>query len=247
MIKSLHFNPPVIGHRGACAYAPENTMASFIKAAQLGVKWVEFDVMQSADGVPIVIHDESLDRTTNGSGNVSQCLYSILQSLDAGKWFDYSFSCERIPTLMAVIDFLQENKISANVEIKALPGHEKKLVNRVLTDLQPYLSHANQQFLFSSFSMDALHLLRENSSDCQIGMLLHNWEKDWQDSCMALNCISIHVNEEIMTEPAARKIKGMGKSLLCYTVNDQASAKKLFSWGVDAVFSDAPDKIISYL
>src|SRR6185312_3714651 len=99
-------------------------MSSFIKAAQLGVKWVEFDVMQTADGVPVVFHDELLDRTTNGRGELSLYTYPVLQSLDAGKWFDYVFSCERIPTLMTVIDFLQEEKISANIEIKALPGHE---------------------------------------------------------------------------------------------------------------------------
>lgn len=243
----MQFNPPVIGHRGACAYAPENTMSSFIKAAQLGVKWVEFDVMQSADGVPVIIHDELLDRTTNGRGEVSLYTYPVLQSLDAGKWFDYAFSCERIPTLMTVIDFLQEAKISANIEVKALPGHEEKLLKRVLSELKPYLSRANEQFLFSSFSMDALHLLRKHSADCQIGMLLHAWEKDWQSICDALNCVSVHVNEEIMTERAAHKIKAMNKKLLCYTVNDVVRAKELFSWGVDAVFSDVPDRIISHL
>lgn len=247
MKPSLHFNPPVIGHRGACAYAPENTMASFTKAAQLGVKWVEFDVMQSADGVPIIFHDELLNRTTNGQGEVSHYAYSYLQSLDAGKWFHPDFSCERIPALMTVVEFLQEARMSANIEIKALPGHEEKLVKRVMEEMKSCLSKNNENYLFSSFSMQALRVLRKYSSDCQIGLLLHEWEPDWQSVCHSLNCVSVHVNEGIMSEEAAHKIKAMDKLLLCYTVNDVARAEELFAWGVDAVFSDAPDKIVSGL
>jgi len=239
----LHFNPPVIGHRGACAYAPENTMASFVKAAQLKVKWVEFDVMPTSDGVPIIIHDDLLNRTTNGQGEVSRYSYSALQSLDAGKWFDYAFSGERIPSLMTVVQFLQEAKISANIEIKALPEHEESLILRVMQEMQPYLSKANEDFLFSSFSMNALHLLRQIAPTCQMGLLLHAWEPDWQDICHSLNCISVHVNDEIITEKTAQEIKSMGKSLLVYTVNDVKRAKELYAWGVDAVFSDAPDKV----
>ncbi len=243
---TIKFNPPVIGHRGACAYAPENTIASFTKAAQLGVKWVEFDVMDAADGQLIVFHDESLDRTTNGHGEVSQYPYAYLGSLDAGAWFDLRFSGERIPKLRTVIDFLQEAHLSANVEIKALPGHEERVVKQVLEQLAPYLLSANNQFLFSSFSVNALRLLRKYSPECLLGLLLHEWEPDWESICRSLHCISVNVNEEIMTEAAAHRIKAMGRLLLCYTVNDPARAKQLFSWGVDAVFSDVPDKIVAF-
>lgn len=241
----LNFIPPVIGHRGACAYAPENTIASFTKAAQLGVKWVEFDVMDSADGELIVFHDELLDRTTDGSGDVSQYPYAYLCSLDAGAWFDPRFSGERIPALRTVIDFLKNAHLSANVEIKALPGREENVVKKTLQQLTPDLLAANNSFLFSSFSMTALQLLRKYSPHCLLGLLLHEWEPDWKSIATSLNCVSINVNEEIMTEAAAHKIKAMNKLLLCYTVNDPVRAQELFSWGVDAVFSDVPDKIIA--
>lgn len=243
MNNSLHFDPPVIGHRGACAYAPENTMASFLKAAQLKLKWIEFDVMDSSDGVPVIFHDDYLDRTTNGKGLVNQYSFAYLQTLDAGKYFDPAFSCERIPSLLTVIEFLQDAKMSANIEIKTLPGHEEKLIQRVMKEMQPYMKAGNQQYLFSSFFPDALYALRKYSPDCQIGVLLHAWLNGWKDVCHELNCVSVHVNEAIMTETHAREIKEMGKSLLCYTVNDPGRAKELFSWGVDAVFSDAPDLI----
>ncbi|RDI48827.1 glycerophosphoryl diester phosphodiesterase [Aquicella lusitana] len=244
MTTSLEFYPPVIAHRGASAYAPENTLAAFIKAAQLGIKWVEFDVMQAASGEPIIFHDDLLDRTTDGKGEVSHYSYTYLQTLDAGRWFDSRFSGERIPTLLQTIKFLQEAKLSANVEIKAQSGHEEKLVIRVLDELAPYLHAAQPAILFSSFSLDALHFLRQHSPHCLMGLLLHEWEPDWQYVCTSLQCISVHVNHEIMTREAAQKIKSMDKILLCYTVNDPARAAELYSWGVDAVFSDIPDRIV---
>ena len=100
MVKaSLLFDPPVIEHRGVSSYAPENTMSAFTRAVQLGIQWVEFDVMLAACGTPIIIHDESLDRTTNGHGNVGDYSYSYLRTLDAGSWFSPSYSGERIPSL----------------------------------------------------------------------------------------------------------------------------------------------------
>ena len=236
---SLHFHPPVIGHRGACAYAPENTMASFIKAAQLNLEWVEFDVMSSSDGIPIIFHDDTLNRITNGKGAVSHFSYAYLQTLDAGN----GLIILSMNAFTTVIEFLQNAKMSANIEIKVLPEYEEKLIQRVMTEMKPYLSKANDNFLFSSFSISALHLLRKASSDCQIGLLLHEWHKDWKSICHSLNCVSIHVNEKIMTEKAAHEIKAMGKTLLCYTVNDPRRAKELYAWGVDAVFSDKPDTV----
>ncbi|VVC76085.1 Glycerophosphoryl diester phosphodiesterase [Aquicella siphonis] len=247
MTALLHFDPPVIGHRGASAYAPENTIASFTKAMLMGVKWVEFDVTLSSDGEPIIFHDERLDRTTNGHGEVSDFPYSYLRSLDAGAWFHSRFSGERIPTLRAVIEFLQNGNMSANIELKPVPGREEQLIRRVMKDMEPYLSSANHKYLFSSFSMETLHLLRQYAPGCQLGMLLHEWESGWQGICNKLQCVSVHVNHEIVVEADIREIRNMGKAALCYTVNDSGRAKRLFAYGVNAVFSDVPDKILKTL
>lgn len=243
-MNKLSIKPNVIGHRGACAYAPENTMASFTKAIQLGIKWVEFDVMQAACGEAIIFHDDELDRTTNGCGNVHDYPYSYLRTLDAGAWFDAKYSEEKIPTLRQLIDFLNQYNVYANVEIKAHPGQEEKLVKRVLAELRADLKSANHRFLFSSFSEEALQLLRYYGPDVQIGVLLHEWEPDWQKRCLELNCVAVDVNHEIMTPEAAKEIRGMGKSILCYTVNDLTRAMELHKMGVDAVFSDKPDRVI---
>lgn len=241
---SLNFQPPVIAHRGASAYAPENTLAAFTKAAQLGIKWIEFDVMQSSSGEPVIFHDDTLERTTTGKGELHHYPYAFLRSLDAGSWFDARFSGEKIPTLKHVIEFLNNTKLSANVEIKARPGHEEALIVAVLEELSEYLSAAKSTILFSSFSMDALHFLRRHAPNCLLGLLLHEWEPGWKDICSSLDCASVHINQEIMTRENAQVVKAMNKPLLCYTVNDPVRARELYSWGVDAVFSDAPDKIL---
>lgn len=241
---SLEFIPPVIAHRGASAYAPENTLAAFVKAVQLGVRWVEFDVMSAACGEAIIFHDDLLDRTTDGKGEVNTYTYQYLRQLDAGRWFHHQFSGERILTFEQLIIFLAEMNINANVEIKALPRHETALIIRILEILN-HLTISLPTILFSSFSISALEILRERAPEARLGLLLHEWEPNWKKICHDLNCVSVHVNEEIMTKEAAQQIKGMNKKLLCYTVNDPKRALKLFKYGVDAVFSDAPDRIIN--
>ncbi len=247
MTKSLSFLPPVIAHRGASAYAPENTMAAFVKAAQMGAKWVEFDVMLSADGTPIIFHDELLDRTSNGWGDPGQFDYAYLRTLDAGSWFDYPFAGERIPDLLTVVNFLRSMKMSANIEIKPLPGQETQLVKTVLQQMQPFLQDQQSTFLFSSFSIDALRLLRKNSSSCLMGLLMHEWLSDWQVICDDLNCVSVHLNSEIVSPHGVKKIKDTGRAVLSYTVNSPQQALEFYSWGVAAVFTDVPDRILAVL
>lgn len=240
----LLFNPKVIAHRGASAYAPENTLIAFTKAAQLEIKWIEFDVMQASCGTPIIFHDETLNRTTNGKGDVCRYSYTYLQTLDAGSWFNPRFSGERIPTLNAVMAFLANENMNANIEIKALPGQEEQCVVRVLKDIKNYLHHPRVTLLFSSFSINALVALRKYAPDCLLGLLLHEWQSNWLEVANDLQCVSLNVNHEIMTENAAQRIKNLGKTLLCYTVNDRDRAQTLYSFGVDAVFSDAPDQLL---
>lgn len=237
------FLPPVLGHRGASAYAPENTLIAFRKAFELGMSWIEFDVMLSADHVPIIFHDDFLNRTTNGFGEVGRYSLAELQTLDAGAWFDPAFSGERIPSLKETLHFLEKTGMAANIEIKPLPGQDIETVDRALEVVLPLFQQPSPGILFSSFSVASLKHLRKCSPNANIGLLLHEWDKGWEDTCESLQCVSVHVNQEILTLEAVKKIKQMGKLLLSYTVNEPDRAKELFSWGVDAVFSDAPDVI----
>lgn len=246
----FNFTPPVIAHRGASAYAPENTMAAFVKAAQLGIKWVEFDVVLAKCGTPIIFHDETLDRTSNAIGAIDSLSYAQLQSLDAGRWFDPSFSGERIPTLQQVLIFLRDAGMSANVEIKPMPGKEELTVINTLDVMRRCVGRGLQAgssfelpILFSSFSIPTLRYLRRHAPDSHIGLLLEQWEPGWQAVCEELRCVSVHTDELIINTETAKTVKNMDRQLLCYTVNKPARAKELISLGVDAVFSDYPDVI----
>lgn len=238
MTPSLSFEPPVLAHRGASANAPENTMSAFVRAVQLGIQWVEFDVMLAACGTPIIFHDETLDRTTSASGNVGDYPYAYLQTLDAGAWFKSTFAGERIPTLEQVAEFLVGTGLHANVEIKPLPGQDEATVDATLKVMSAYFTEDSTQILYSSFSIPTLKYLRAHAPHCLMGLLMHEWLPDWQQVAASLHCVAINVNEEILTAERVREIKDTGRLLLSYTVNDTARADQLYGWGVDAVFSD---------
>lgn len=241
----ISIQPPVIAHRGASAYAPENTLASFLKAKTLGARWVEFDVMLTADHEVIIIHDEELNRTTNGTGRVSDCSYADIKKLDAGSWFDPKFSAEKILSLKEMIDFLRQHQMSANVEIKALPGHEEITAIKVLEVIQQHWTKDMLPPLISSFSLPVLHIVRYHSATCYVGLLMHHWLSEWQQLCDTLQCVSVDVNEKIIDPDKVKQIKATQRLVLAYTVNDPQRAQELFSWGVDAVFTDCPDRILS--
>lgn len=240
----LSIRPTVIAHRGASAYAPENTLAAFLKAKELGASWVEFDVMLTADHEVVVIHDEKLDRTTNGTGCVRNYSYQDLKKLDAGSWFNPIFSGEKIPSLREVIEFLHKHQLSANIEIKAFSGQEELIVEKVLNVIKKYWKAEMPPPLVSSFSLPVLRFVRQYSSTCLLGFLMHKWTPDWETLCDELNCIAVDINEKIVTQEKIKQIKTTGRLVLAYTVNDPKRAQELFGWGVDAVFTDALDKIL---
>lgn len=237
-MSSIKFNPPLIAHRGASAFAPENTLAAFSVAYEFGAKWVEFDVMLAACGEAIVIHDDTLDRTTNGRGNACEYPYSELKKLDAGAWFGLEFINEHIPTLKETIEFLKQHQMAANVEIKSVAGQEEAVVVKVLDEIRQHWTSDMTPPLISSFSMPILQHVRKLSPTAAIGVLIHEWFDGWEDICQELNCVSVNVNEAILTPDKIQKIKAMNKLILSYTVNNVDRAHQLFLQGVDAVFTD---------
>lgn len=227
----LAFNPPVIGHRGACGYAPENTLVSFAKAKQLGIQWVEFDVMLTKDHEVIVFHDDTLDRVTPAKGNVIDHDYAFIKSLDAGSWFGSQFAGIKIPTLREVILFLNDQSLNANIEIKTQIGKEKILVQKVLSLIKEYWKKDKFPPLITSFSRLTLERVREFSSNSLIGFLMDGWEEDWQKFCDRLNCVTVDVNHDILDVDKVNKIKSTQRVLLSYTVNDANRARELFTMG----------------
>lgn len=231
----------IIGHRGACGYAPENTIASFDKALSLGCKLVEFDVMCSEDGEPFLIHDDNLKRTTNGEGEVGQVQSSYLQSLDAGSWYSRQFKGISIPHFKEALDWLSFSNMQANIEIKPYPGAVEQTTVSVLSHLHRYWPEGKDLPLVSSFAWEALLMCQSIAPEMPLGFLLHEWDEGWLEKAKQLGCYSIHFNRKILTADRVKEVKDQGYKVCAYTVNRKRLANKLFRWGVDAIFSDYPD------
>ncbi len=214
-----------------------------MQAKKLGLRWLEFDVMLSKDEEVVVIHDETLERTTNGTGFVADSSYAYLKTLDAGSWFAPMFAGQRIPLLAEVIQFMHVNQMTANIEIKAVVGSEAIAAKKVLAVIQAEWQAGMAPPLISSFSLTILREIRKLDQTCHIGLLMHEWLADWEQICDELHCVSVQVNQAILTAARVAEIKASQRLVLSYTVNDSVCAQKLFSWGVAAVYSDCPDRI----
>lgn len=237
--------PRLIGHRGAMAVAPENTIASFRRAAADGADWIEFDVRLSGDGVPIIFHDDTLERTSDGVGPVSSHALAALKALDAGRWFAPAFSGEPIPTFLETIILCRDLGLGMNIEIKPSPGEERETASAALAMLDTVLDHHDQatarSVVFSSFKLEALETLRDEGSRWPRGLLISQWPADWRELVTRLGCVSLHPKADLLeSRHMTRTIKDEGLLIFPYTVNDPGRSSELFDWGVDAVITDDP-------
>lgn len=236
-------NPPekIISHRGASAYAPENTLAAFNKALELGSHYIEFDVMLSKDEEPFVFHDLFLDRTTNGHGEFAATEANDLNNLDAGQWFSSDFYSEKIPHFQKVLEWLNHHPVQANIELKPSPGTTEQTAIIVAEHLKKHWSPEKPLPLISSFDYIALKLFKKLVPECPLGLLIHTWEPNWKILAEEIKATSININKWILTKTRVKAIKDAGYLVLAYTVNRKKQAEKLLHWGVDAIFSDYPD------
>lgn len=240
--------PKVIGHRGACAYAPENTIESIKTAADIGVAWVELDVKLTRDNVPIIFHDEELDRTTNGSGLVANTDYADIQMLEAGSWFGDSFAGIKIPTLEEAVDVLLEHNLGLNLEIKPCPGREKETAEIAL-DALSRIWDDHDKLLISSFQHVSLEAARDVAQDWSRGLLIggHEMPENWREFADYLDVKTVNLGSRLVTERLCEEIMDAEYGLLIYTVNDPQEARRYIQWGADSLFSDTPDVILENL
>jgi len=239
--------PRVIGHRGAAALAPENTLAGLRRAAATGVTWVEFDVMLTGDAVPVLFHDDNLKRITGRNAPMSGTPYEIVRGLDAGAWFGPEFAGERIPTLEAALALVRDLGLCANIEIKPTPGRDRETAAAVVeTILRCWPARAPSP-LISSFKRDCLAVVRDRAPDLPRGLLALRLPRDWLSAVRALACSTVHVAGRRLTAKRAARIKTAGYGLAAFTVNDVARARTLLGWGVDSIITDSPDVMVAAL
>jgi glycerophosphoryl diester phosphodiesterase len=206
----------------------------------MGFYAVEFDVMLSADGTPWLIHDETLERTTNGAGRVGDTPDVVLETLEAGSYRHPSFVGERLPTLEAAATLCRELGLMANVEIKPSAGVET-LSGEVVAQSVLELWQGAPLPLVSSFSHGALEAARRVAPQLPLGYLWESPPQDWQASFDALNAFSLHCAWDKLSNDVLEEAVGRGIPVLCYTVNNRPVAEALFARGVMSVFSDRID------
>jgi len=233
--------PRLVGHRGAADLAPENTEASFRKAAALGVPWVEFDVHLSADGVPVVIHDDTVERTTDGKGEVAALTLAELKRLDAGLWFGAPYRGARIPTLEETIMLLGELKLGAVVEIKPSPGHEAATAEATVTMVRERWPAHLPAPMVSSFQRDALSRAQEVAPGIARALTVGALPPDWRRAVDRFGASAIHLDHRRLVQTQVDLIALAGLPLFAYTVNDAHRARELYRWGVASLFTNRPD------
>ncbi|MGI4856489.1 MAG: glycerophosphodiester phosphodiesterase [Janthinobacterium lividum] len=239
--------PRIVAHRGGGTLAPENTLEAIDAGHALGLRMIEFDAKLAADDTVFLLHDDRVERTSDGQGEAGAMSYAQLRALDAGSWFDARFAGARMPTLADVAQRCARGHIAANIEIKPSAGRDAVTGARVaLAATREWVGHRGDALLtplLSSFSFVALEAAAQAAPELPRGMLYRDVPADWHAQARALSCKSLHARHTALTEGLVAEIKAAGLWILAYTVNDPDAARRLGAWGVDAICTDRIDLI----
>lgn len=240
----LHqFKPPlVIGHRGYKARYPENTLAAFEAARAAGVKMIELDVSFSRDRQPVVIHDDTLERTTNGCAMVNALSLAELKKLDAGSWFDARFAGEHLPGLAEVLERLG-GRVLINIEIKpkAFEAHSPPdaIERQVVALLRRY--NISKSVLISSFERRILQRIADMEQPPALALISEGVaDQDAIDFCKRIQAFSWHADHRQLDRRQVERMHAAGMRVMAYTVNLPSDIRRVVDLGVDGVFSDDP-------
>jgi glycerophosphoryl diester phosphodiesterase len=241
--------PRWIAHRGAGKLAPENTLAAFRLGAQFGWTGYECDVKLSADGELFLLHDDTLERTTNGHGLGGDQGWAALSRLDAGSWHSPGYAGEPLPRLEAVARHCLANGHALNLEIKPTPDLARETGAAVARAAQRLWADAvragrSSWPLLSSFEPAALEAARDATPELPRALLLDALDVDCWARAQRLGCVAVVLEHSLIDGPdliARRHAQGL--RVLVYTVNDARRAHQLFAWGLDGLISDAVDHL----
>ena len=234
--------PRWIAHRGAGKLAPENTLAAFRLGASYGYRMAECDAKLSADGVVFLLHDSTLERTTNGAGTAGNQAWSRLSQLDAGGWHSRAFAGEPLATLEAAARHCQANGYWLNIEIKPTPGTELatgRAVGEAAARL--WANDAAHAPLLTSFQPEALRGALETVPHLPRGLLLDTLWDGWMDVAQSLNCAAVVCNHALWDARTVGLAQAAGLRTLAYTVNDEWAAQRLLDLGLDGIITDRVD------
>lgn len=233
--------PYWIAHRGAGTLAPENTLAAFRLGAQFGYRMFECDAKLSADDQLFLLHDSTLERTTNGQGAAADLRWDALSRLDAGGWHSGTYAGEPPPSLDAVARFCLRNGYALNIEIKPTPGSEARTGAQVARAAAHLWQSQAQQPLLTSFQPEALAAARSAHRQATLGLLLDQLPTHWLDTARQLACAAVVCQHSLWNADTVAAARGAGLRLLAYTVNDLATVQRLQALGLDGLITDRVD------
>jgi glycerophosphoryl diester phosphodiesterase len=231
-----------IAHRGAGKLAPENTLAAFRLGASLGWRMFECDVKLSADGVPFLLHDDTLDRTSTGRGTAGARPWGELARLDAGSWHGRLYAGEPVPTFESIARYMVANGYLLDVEIKPTPGLEAETGRAVALAARAHWRGAKVPPLLTSFRPEALQAAQQAAPELPRALLLDSLWNGWADIAEALGCVAVVTNFRIMDAALIAQIQAKGRRALCYTANEPGEAQRLIGLGIDGLISDEVDR-----
>ncbi|MGE5473859.1 MAG: glycerophosphodiester phosphodiesterase [Ignavibacteriales bacterium] len=233
----------IFAHRGLSSKAPENTMSAFKKALDFDIDGIEFDVHLTKDNQIVVIHDEILGRTTNGTGFIKDYTYSDLSKFDAGGWFNHSYQGEKIPRLEEVIELLYKKDIIINIELKNSLIEYDGLEEKVLKIISEY--GIKDKTIISSFNHYSIRRMRDLDKQIQTAILCAGISYNPGDYIKSIGANDVH-SDICINSKYVNLLHENGFKIRCYTVNDVEVFKLLNEFGVDAVFTDKADVLLKY-
>lgn len=233
--------PRWVAHRGAGKLAPENTLAAFRLGAEHGYRMFECDVKLSADKVPFLLHDATLERTTNGIGRGADQPWDQLARLDAGSWHSRTYAGEPIPTFENIARWCLANRYLLNIEIKPTPGQEAETGEVVARYAARIWAGQEVPPLLTSFRPESLEAARAVQPGLPRGLLLDTLWDGWFDIARKLECAAIVCNHALWDRANVAQVQGAGMRCLSYTVNDDWAAQRLLDLGTDGIITDRVD------
>ncbi|WP_018130374.1 glycerophosphodiester phosphodiesterase [Effusibacillus pohliae] len=232
-------NPLNIAHRGAFAYAPENTMSAFRLAVEMGACGLEFDVQLSKDGIPVVIHDERLDRTAGAQGYVCEYTWKELRSLDVGQWMGDRWKGERIPSLEEVL--AEFSGFFLNVELKNAVVPYGGLEEKVIRLMDRYCDSGN--VIVSSFNHESVKRIKELAPHVRTGVLYTKEPERVIDYVQSLNADAVHPHYRVVTADKISDFHAAGLLVNTWTVNRRGDMQRLVQMGIDGIITNYPDRV----
>ena len=233
----------IIAHRGASGHAPENTLAAFKRALALGATFIETDLQLTRDARFVAIHDDTVDRTTNGQGKVHDQTLAVLRRLDAGSWFGSEFNGERIPTLEEILEFTKKNDVVFYLEMK--PGGSWGGEHALVGALRE--SGEAARVVVISFDPSILGSLRKIEPTLMTGVLYDGQLSDPINAALDVGARQLVVRGDLVTPAMIERARKKDLQVVCWTINNPAHIRMLVAAGVDGIMSDYPDRLVAAL